>query len=955
MEKFLIIDGNSIMNRAFYGLSPRTSMMASGIHTNALFGFLNIYWMIENMINPDYTVVTFDVHAKTFRHKMYDEYKGTRKSMPDELRPQMVIIKDILRALNIPIIEKEGFEADDILGTVAKINEKNNIFTYILTGDKDSFQLISDKTSIVIPTTRMGKTEYTTYTPELLKEKFNIDPYQVVDVKSLMGDSSDNIPGVKGIGEKTAYTLINKYTTLDNIYTNIDSLDASAKIIEKLKVDKENAYLSYTLAKIDTTVDIDLDYDKSKLSDPNTKDLYTLFKRLKFNKFIEKFDLASLEIDDINEELLNAEVYNNMDTTNISNEKTEDEIKLENILTKYNQFKTKNKDVCYVDDVQVLNNLLNTVNVSYCLNIHDRKHYINNLKDISSSFLAFTYESIDKIYVIKLDSLIDILSNSNDRYSNISDMLEYKLLETFTSSNVVKLGMNIKQDLRLFFDIGMSNIINFKFDPIIAKHLLDSNISNHTITTLLQDELNILLDNNLNIKTQVSMFDEVIDEEVKYITDNEQDIINIYINSIYPLYEILEAKLKVQNMDILFNTIEMPLAETLASMESVGMYIDIDKLNEFDIMLKESIFSLEQDIYTLAKEEFNINSPKQLGDILFSEDKLALPTSKKTKTGYSTNKEVLEALEDKHEIIPKLLEYRTLAKLKSTYVDGLRDKIESDGKIHTTFMQTVTSTGRLSSTEPNLQNIPIRLELGRKIRTFFTASSNNTILLDSDYSQIELRVLAHMANDSSMINAFLSNEDIHKVTASQVFDKPLDEVTSDLRSKAKAVNFGIVYGISSFGLAKNINVSAKEAKEYIDSYLTKYISIKEFMDIVVKDATKDGYVTTIYNRRRYIPELSNSNKMIQNLGKRLAMNTPVQGSAADIIKIAMNNIYFKLKTLKLKSKLIMQVHDELIIECHNDEIDLVKNILKEEMENASILKVPLIADVNKGFTWYDAK
>lgn len=968
-ETFLIVDGNSIMNRAFYGLNLRTNMTAAGVHTNAVYGFLNIYWMIMNKYNPKHSAVTFDISKKTFRNDMYTEYKGTRKGMPDELKPQMDIIKEILTALNIPIIVKEKYEADDVLGSVAKINTANNVFTYILTGDKDSFQLISPMTSIIIPTTKMGKTEYTTYTKELLKERLNIEPYQVVDVKSLMGDTSDNIPGVKGVGEKTAYTLIDKYTTLDNIYANIDNLDASNGVILKLINDKDNAYLSYKLGTIDVDVDIEVDYTKSKISDPNFEELYILFRKYKFNKFMEKFDFASLpNIDELDKKISMIE--------NISNTNSDSNSDNTTLNTNLKPFEYTNKNISYIQTESSLKEVLNsisdiTTNISYYLHI-DNNYMNNNLNDIlensNNNFLTFTINEDSNInnnnnnnsnsnnnnktiYVIKLDDLISKINNNDFSYIN---NIEYLLLKEFVNSNYNKIGFNIKQDLRFFLsiNISISNILNFNFDVLIAKYLLSANGYKHSITSILENELSINFKINNEVSNQLSMFEETV-INVNYFTDNDIDNLNIYLSSLNYFKDLYVLNLKTNNMYELFNDIEMPLTMVLASMECTGMYIDIDKLNEFDLELKEAIYKLEQHIYELSGLEFNINSPKQLGEVLF--DKLELPTKKKNKSGYSTDKETLESIEELHDVIPKVLEYRTISKLHSTFVNGLRDKIDKEGRVHTTFMQTVTATGRLSSTEPNLQNIPIRLELGSKIRTFFTAPDDNTVLLDSDYSQIELRVLAHMSNDNTMINAFINNEDIHSVTASQVFEIPLNEVTKDLRSKAKAVNFGIVYGISSFGLAKNINISPSEASTYIDNYLNKYSNVKLFMDNIIKEANVNGYVTTLYNRKRYIEELKSSNKNIIKFGERIAMNTPVQGSAADIIKIAMINIFKKLNELNLKSKLIMQVHDELIIECYKDEVDIVKNILRDEMQNASMLKVPLIADVNVGKSWYEAK
>ena len=919
MEKFLIIDGNSIMNRAFYGLSANMTSTYAGIHTNALYGFLNIYWMILDKINPDYIAVSFDLSKPTFRHKMYDEYKGTRKGMPDELREQMPVIKDILNAMNIPIIEIEGYEADDVLGTVSNINSKNGIFTYILTGDKDSLQLISDMTSIIIPTTRFGKTEYTIYTPTVLMEKQGIEPYQVVHIKSLMGDSSDNIPGVKGIGEKTAYSLIEKYTTLDNIYENIDTLEVTAKIKEKLINDKDMAFLSKELATINVNSPIELNYDKAKKSEVNIKELYLLFKKLEFNKFMSKYDFSSVEnsIDEINE--LENKKYN-LDVNNIYI------VDKNNIEEKYNE----------------IVNILDNEKVAYLLNINTNG-FIPNIYLNDKNVFALYDNSKDSVYILNIESI-----------NKINSIYE-ELLTKFLSSDTLKLGYNIKQDLLYFFNRGFKNLKNFKYDIMIAYYLFDSVRSNYLIDYILYELYSIQIDKNTTndkVEKQISFFEEENELEKEFLNEMELKNIATYLKGIYLSEEIIKDKLKKLEMLDLFNNIEMPLTETLASMENVGMHIDKDKLNDFDIEISANLDKLEKEIYELSGEVFNINSTQQLGTILF--EKLNLPTRKKTKTGYSTDKNVLEELEEYHPIISKILEYRQIAKLKSTYVDGLRDKISDNSRIHTTFMQTVTSTGRLSSVEPNLQNIPIRLELGSKIRTFFDGENEN-VIIDADYSQIELRVLSHVANDQTMIDAFKNGIDIHKVTASQVFNVPLDEVTSTMRSHAKAVNFGIVYGISEFGLAKNINVSRKEAKQYIESYLNKYSGINSFMENIVKEASEKGYVTTLFGRRRYIPELKQKNKNIVQFGKRVAMNTPIQGTAADIIKLAMNDIYNKLKNKNLKSKLIMQVHDELLIEAVPEEVEEVKKIMVTSMENIIKLNIPLDVDLNVGKTWYEAK
>lgn len=917
MEKFLIVDGNSILNRAFYGLAGARMTTKDGIHTNAVFGFLNIYYMIIDKFNPDYVAVAFDLKAPTFRHKMYEEYKGTRKGMPDELKEQVPIIKEVLKAMNIHIFEMEGYEADDILGTIASLNEQNSekdIFTYILTGDRDSYQLISDKTSIIFPSSKMGKTDYTVYTPKLLKEEKQIEPYQVVDIKSLMGDSSDNIPGVKGIGEKTAYSLIYKYTTLDNIYKNIDTLDASPKIIEKLKNDEEMARLSYTLATINRNVPIELNYDENKVCEVNKEELYKIFKKLSFNKFLAKYDFGNLDTEE--NEL--AEVKINMDTKDI--------IVIDN--SNYNSYDS------------VLDNLFKNKEISYILNINDNNQAFNNILNINDrNFLSFYSNMDDKCYILNFDTL--------------KDDKEYikSILYKFANSDCEKIGYNIKQDIRFIFTNICDNVNNFKYDLLIACYLLDST-RNYKFEGILEElfNLNLNIANDSKSQVQLSLFDNTsnLDKiDNKLLLD-----IALSTKGIFNSRKIIEEKLKDDNMLELFYSIEMPLCETLASMETIGMYVDKEKLEEFGKEISKRIEELEKQIYLTAGEEFNINSTQQLGTILF--DKLKLPTKKKTKTGYSTDKDVLESLEEYHEIIPLIIEYRQTMKLKSTYVDGLKATIKEDSRIHTTFMQTVTSTGRLSSVEPNLQNIPIRLELGSKIRTFFTAPQNKKIV-DADYSQIELRVLSHISKDKVMQQAFIDGIDVHKVTASQVFGVNVEDVTKQMRSKAKAVNFGIVYGISEFGLAKNVGTSWKEAKEYINTYFEKYKGIHEFMQNIVKEAKENGYVTTLFNRRRYIPELKNKNKNIVQFGERVAMNTPIQGSAADIIKIAMNKLYKVLKENNLKSKLVMQVHDELIVETYDDEIEKVKSLMKEAMENVVKLDIPLDVDLNVGNSWYDAK
>ncbi len=911
-KKFLVIDGNSIMNRAYYGLmNLHMTSSILNIHTNALYAFLNIYWMILDKFIPDYVVVSFDLKAPTFRHKMYTEYKGTRHAMPDELKEQMPVIKDILIAMNVPIIEMEGYEADDILGTISKINEKNNIITYILTGDRDSYQLISDLTYVIMPSNKPGKTEYTVYDPALLKEKYGIAPIQVIEVKSLMGDSSDNIPGVKGIGEKTAYSLIQKYGTIEYIYNNIDKIEITPKVKEKLLSDRNMANLSHQLATIDINVPINIDYEKSKLSDINKEKVYKIFKDLEFKKFIEKFDFSDI-----------------IGNSTLSDKEVELTVKDTIIINNTN----------ISSYISTLEQMFTYDKISYIFNINS-KYISSNIMIENKNFIGFYDSKNDKVYIIDLSDMpIDILK---------------ELLSKFAISKCLKLGFNIKQDILYLFNNISDNVKGFDYDLMIAYYLLNSNSSHYFIDKILNEILsvNFKYENLKNNDIQISLFDKE-DENNKFLSKNQISNVITYLKGIYNSYTIITDKLSNFNMLDLFNNIEMPLTETLAYMEKNGMYINKDRLDDFDKQITQNLKVLEQEIYDLAGDTFNINSTQQLGNILFK--KLNLPTIKKNKTGYSTDKDVLESLEDKHEIIPKILEYRQINKLKTTYVDSLRDKIDStDGRIHTTFMQTVASTGRLSSVEPNLQNIPIRLELGRKLRDFFVGENDNMIM-DADYSQIELRVLADIANDPVMISSFKEGIDIHKTTASQVFDVPLEDVTKDMRSHAKAVNFGIVYGISGFGLAKNISTTTKKANEYIEKYLEKYSGIRNFMNDIVEKAKEYGFVTTLFNRRRYINELTSNNKNLVEFGKRIAMNTPIQGTAADIIKIAMNRIYRRLKEQNLKSKLIMQVHDELIIEVTPNEIEIVKDIMKSEMENVISLKVPLVVDLKVGKTWYEA-
>lgn len=904
-EKFLIIDGNSIMNRAFYGI--RLLATKDGLYTNAIYGFLNIYYMMLDKLSPDYVAVAFDLKAPTFRHEMFVEYKANRKMMPDELKVQMPVIKDILKAMNINIFEIEGYEADDVLGTISARNEKKDIFTYILTGDKDSLQLISDMTNIVMPQTKMGKTEYTIYTKDILTEKQGISPKQVIDIKSLMGDSSDNIPGVPGIGEKTAYSLISKYDSLDNIYENIAEIECTPSVKRKLTENEDMARLSYKLATIDRNVKLILNYDSLKQKEVNLPKLTSIFERLSFKKFLERYGVDGNII---------PETDNNLEF--------------------FKDFKEEN-----VIDISKNIDLFNDL----CKDIDKENIYITSISSKNmelDNILVMHFKN--KYMYIYLDS------------PNISKVLE-KLVEMPNK----KIGYDLKKIYNLCLKYGLSDFTTFVSDIKIAYYLLHANESNYEMENISYNILGINMPTS-NAKTseekpkevQTSLFDAFAQSEVATfsLTESQKKYIYATLKAIKELESILLEKITELKMLKLYTDVEMPLIETLANIEKNGMYINKERLTQFGKMLDNEILELADKIYDKAGETFNISSPVQLGKILF--EKLELPVIKKTKKGYSTDKETLEELAGEYEIINDILEYRTMTKLKSTYVDGLLDSVAEDNRIHTTFMQTVAATGRLSSTEPNLQNIPVRTKLGSKIRECFEAEKNN-IIIDADYSQIELRVLAHMANDELMINAFKNGEDVHAITAAQVFGIPLEEVTSELRTKAKAVNFGIVYGISGFGLAKNINTSRSEANKYIENYLSKYSGVKIYMENNIKKAKMRGYVSTLFGRIRYTEELRASNRNTIMFGERIAMNTPIQGTAADIIKIAMNTLYSKMKKAKLKAKIIMQVHDELLVEAPKEEQDVVIRLMKESMENVVDLKVPLDVAVNVGKTWSEAK
>ena len=847
--KLLILDGNSIVNRAFYGV--RMLNAPDGMPTNGVYGFLSILRKLLDEEKPEAVCVAFDLKAPTFRHLRYEGYKAQRKGMPEELAVQMPILKQVLDAMGILRLELEGFEADDLLGTVAAKCENNGWECRIVTGDKDSFQLISETTHVCHVKSRMGQTTTTEYTPELFFEEYGFEPKCIIDLKALMGDASDNIPGVPGVGEKTAMALVQKYKHLETIYAELDTLDVKEGMRKKLREGKDSAFLSFELATIHTDAPIEFSPEDAVWHEDYRPELYDLFKKLGFNKFIEKWGISE-------------------------NTESAATARLEHL--------TYIEDASF-DDIMDAVKAADIIAVSPDLNFDSLE-----ICDGKAVYLA--------------------------RWTALGD--DYTRLTSYVFSDKVrKTGHNVKDIMTQLISEKLP-LDGFVYDTALAGYLLDATAGDYGLGRM----------------------------SIGYCGAELGGA-----EAVYRLREATEKKLAQLGMTKLFYDIEMPLCRVLADMQEQGFLIDRAALSSFGESLTGTIAELERSIYDQSGCEFNINSPKQLGEVLF--DKLMLPAGKKTKTGWSTNADVLEKLRGKHPIVQMALDYRMLTKLKSTYADGLLKLIDSDGRIRTKFQMTVTATGRLSSTDPNLQNIPIRKELGSHIREMFIASKGN-VLVDADYSQIELRLLAHISGDKHMQEAFLSGEDIHAVTASQVFNTPLGEVTSLQRSRAKAVNFGIVYGISAWSLAQDIGVMQAEAKAYMDAYLNKYDGVREYMKSVVENAKCDGYVETLYARRRYLPEIKSSNFNTRSFGERVALNMPIQGTAADIIKLAMVNVYNRLNAEGLKAKLILQVHDELICECPEDEAQTVANILREEMSGAAQLSVPLTVDVKIGHSWAEA-
>ena len=866
MKKLLILDSNSILNRAFYGV--RYLSAKDGTPTNAIYGFLNILLKLIKEQEPDYICAAFDVKAPTFRHKQYEGYKAQRKPMPEGLAAQMPLAKDVLRAMGVTILEKEGYEADDIIGTVARLCEESEISCFIATGDKDDLQLASDKTKVILTVTKSGYNETIIYDDKAVKEKYHVTPTEFIDVKALMGDPSDNIPGVKGVGEKTAMSLIEKHHSIEYIYENIDGIGLKGAMLQKMKDGREMAFMSKELATINRNTPIEFNTEECVFDGfENNGELYEILKRLELNSIIKKLDLSGGDNVKENEDIFKDFSYQVGDKNMISGDKV--------------------TVVLDFDGDNISSAAVGVGNNAVVLNEQDDIKEL--LEDDSIAKVMFDVKEA----IVKLNGRIDI--------KNISD------------------------------------------DTAIAAYLVDPAKNEYTIEKLTSEYFGTVIEKP-EVK-QLSLLDDVETDRSEYLAKCAV--------ALGVLNDRIGDKIKENGQEKLYQEVELPLVTVLAHLEINGFLVDDHQLKEFADKLGEKIDALTNEIYMLAGEEFNINSPKQLGVILF--EKLELKPVKKTKTGYATNADVLEKLRDKHPIVNFIMEYRQLAKLKSTYCDGLTAVVNPNThRIHSVFTQTVTVTGRLSSTEPNLQNIPTRTELGREIRKMFVAK-DGYVLVDADYSQIELRVLAHIANDETMINAFRNNEDIHAVTASQVLGIPLEDVTKEQRSSAKAVNFGIVYGIGEFSLAQDLHISVKEAKAYIESYLEKYHGVRNYMESIKEQAKKDGYVKTMLNRIRYIPELKSPNYNIRQFGERVALNTPIQGTAADIIKLAMVRVDNRLINEGLKSKLILQVHDELIVEAHKDEVDKVKQILSEEMQGAMELNVPLKVDMSTGHSWYDAK
>lgn len=891
--KLVLVDGHSILNRAFFGIPDLTN--SEGLHTNAVYGFLNILFKILDEEQPDYLTVAFDVHAPTFRHKMYDAYKGTRKPMAEELRQQVPLMKEMLTAMGVTIVEKEGYEADDLLGTIAKQSEAQGLEVSIVSGDRDLLQLASDHIKIRIPKTKRTGTEIEDYLAKDVVEKYQVTPLQFIDVKALMGDSADNIPGVPGIGEKTATALIVSYGSIENAHDHLEEIKPN-RAKQNLSEHYDMAQMSKELATIEIHAPIEYSLEDAKLGNLFTEEAYLMCKRLEFKNMLSRFDIDAPK----------------------------------NLAEEHFTFVTDKKQIS-----DIFKKAKKAGHIGCCLLpgegiITEQLSLFEQPKEqqvIEGMSIAFSEEDIYYLSAgteVSAEELLEEIRELSGGQTKVSVMDLKETLKT----------LPLPENDRYF-------------DASVAAYLLNPLKNDYPYEDLAKDYAGLMIPSKTDLlgkESPVKAKQEKPEAFLKYIC---------YMAYIpWKTRDRLLEELNNTGMQTLYDTIELPLVYTLSDMEKEGVHVDAEELKRYGEELAAQIAVLEKEIYEGAGETFNINSPKQLGHILF--EKLEMPYGKKTKTGYSTAADVLEKLAVEYPLVSKILEYRQLAKLKSTYADGLANFIEEDGRIHTNFQQTVTATGRLSSTDPNLQNIPIRMELGRMIRKVFLPK-DGYVFVDADYSQIELRILAHMSGDEMLIQAYREAQDIHRMTASQVFHTPFEEVTDLQRRNAKAVNFGIVYGISSFGLSQDLSISKKEAQEYIERYFESYPKIKEFLDGCVEKAKKDGYSVTMFGRRRPLPEISSSNFMQRSFGERIAMNAPIQGTAADIIKIAMNRVHRRLIDEGLKSRLLLQVHDELLIEAAPDEVDEVKKILDEEMKGAADLSVELEIDTHTGKNWYEAK
>ncbi|MBO5056040.1 MAG: DNA polymerase I [Lachnospiraceae bacterium] len=879
MGKLVLIDGHSILNRAFYGVPDLTN--SAGLHTNAVYGFLNILFKILEEEKPDYLTVAFDVHAPTFRHEIYKEYKGTRKPMPDELREQVPVMKEVLNAMGIKIMEQAGLEADDILGTLAKRAEAQGLSVSLVSGDRDLLQIATEKIKIRIPKTKGGKTEIEDYYAKDVEEKYQVNPIQFIDLKALMGDTADNIPGVPKIGEKTATQLMVEYGSLENIYVHVEEISKKS-IRESLIENKELADLSKVLATINVDSPIAFDYKEAEMHDFYTEDAYKLFKKLEFKNLLSKFE-KGVSNDDIT------------------------------------------RNFCVITDLAETENLFGKA-----LSEKEEIGFELIADDTGEGLLAVSLAFADRCcYFIKSEGLVTA---------------------GYLADKMKQLGQKARLvcgDVKRTYSFLQCDRTERFFDVILGAYLLNPLKNDYTLEDVANEHLGLMIPEKKQLLGKAS-FEKALEEKPKEIAEYACFLAYTALNAA----PVIRKKLEEAGMLSLMDDIEMPLTYVLYDMEKEGVMVRPEELKKYGDTLSGRIEELEQEIYRKAGTEFNINSPKQLGEVLF--ENLKIPGGKKTKTGYSTAADVLEKLSAEYPIVADILEYRGLAKLKSTYADGLAAYIDEGNRIHSNFNQTITATGRISSTEPNLQNIPMRMELGRQIRKVFVPKEGY-LFTDADYSQIELRVLAHMSGDRQLIEAYQMDADIHRITASKVFHTPFEEVTDLQRRNAKAVNFGIVYGISSFGLSQDLSITKKEAAAYIDQYFETYPDVKKFLDSMVADAKTKGYAVTMFGRRRPVPELSSSNFMQRSFGERVAMNSPIQGTAADIIKIAMIRVWKRMKEENLSSKLILQVHDELLIETKAEEKEQVRAILEEEMRGAANLAVSLEIDLHTGENWYEAK